>query len=572
MSGGDPHTHADLVDAARATLTDLLPHAEAARSQFPLPGGVLTVATRDAVVAEAAFGMADVERGVAMRTDHAFLIGSISKILTSLSVNRLIDMGALRADTRVGEVLTWLGEDAAARSLRVTDLLTHTGGLITGADAVADDAGEVWGARLLAPSPSSEVRFHYSNLGYQILGEVVRACTGRGLAQLEEEWWLRPLSMTGAAPRATHEDRQRLAPGYWPARPDRPWAPGDAISPAPWLEGDSASGNVVATGADLARLAGALLGAATNDPVSDDSGEPIIRADTLARMITTLAPTGEPTHTPLGVAPVEQSRYGMGINVERVGGHLCLTHGGGMVGYSTFLLVDVTAGVALGVLTNANGDTLAAHLLARAGHADLVRRLGGEGAVTGIDLDPASRARRLGADATGGFRSRSGAELWIGPRGATMEVHHAGEEGALYQGLNGRFVTDHPRLRRFHLDLDEGAGGPRWTHGPEVFAREGGATGESANAARAVCGHYRCYSPWYPEFRVYERDGRLLLAAPGGVEAPDEEIELVELREGVYRVGADPWLPERLVVEAARLGEVVLVSRDGLRYSRVCSD
>lgn len=40
------------------------------------------------------------------------------------------------------------------------------------------------------------------------------------------------------------------------------------------------------------------------------------------------------------------------------------------------------------------------------------------------------------------------------------------------------------------------------------------------NPLTAFCGHYRCYSPWFTNFRVVLRGDRLLLIAPGGVEAP----------------------------------------------------
>jgi D-alanyl-D-alanine carboxypeptidase len=432
----------------------------------------------------------------------------------------------------------------------------------------------VWSSRRDEPSSSRDVRFHYSNLGYQLLGEAVRAVTGRRLAELEDELLLGPLEMRGAIASVSHEDREGLAAGYWPRRPDRPWAPGDAIERAPWLEADSASGNIAATGADMVRLIAALLAASAGEPVRATDGSVVLDPATIARMTTTLAPSGEPTYVPDGVAPVEDSRYGMGVNVELVDGHRCWTHGGGMVGYSTFLLVDCTAGVGISVMTSANGDTLAAHLLARAGHADLVRRLRGEAPNARVSLDPTVR----GGDeplrrAFGAFDPDDGGpQLELRPVGAgdPVSVDLGGAEGRLYRRANGRFVTDHPLLRRFHLDLQPSGDEFAWRHG-EVTYRRDAATPSPTRERHPLAGHYRSYSPWFPEFRVIERGGTLLLAAPGGVEAPDEEQVLVELAPRVYRVGEDPWLPERLIAEVSRAGEVVALERDGCRYSRVFS-
>jgi hypothetical protein len=84
----------------------------------------------------------------------------------------------------------------------------------------------------------------------------------------------------------------------------------------------------------------------------------------------------------------------------------------------------------------------------------------------------------------------------------------------------------------------------------------------------AVAGHYRSWSPWYPGFRVVARDGGLVLIASGGVEAPGDDEALVELEPGVFRIGADPWMPERLHVGPVVDGHAVTVTRDGCVYSR----
>jgi hypothetical protein len=84
----------------------------------------------------------------------------------------------------------------------------------------------------------------------------------------------------------------------------------------------------------------------------------------------------------------------------------------------------------------------------------------------------------------------------------------------------------------------------------------------------ALVGHYRSWSPWFPGFRIVARRGGLVLIAPGGVEAPGDDEHLVELAPGLFRIGADPWLPERLVVGPVVDGHAVTVERDGCVYSR----
>lgn len=579
MTASATSERAEVTSAARRALSTATRLGDEATRSFPVPGGVVVVADRDGVLAEGAFGVADRERGVAMNPGGRFEIGSISKFFTALCVNQLVDEGRLRLEETVGEVLSWAELSPEVQSVTMTELLTHTSGLPAGADALADDAAEIWHTRNLGHTLSSRRHFHYSNIGYQLLGEVVRARTGRRVSEVVRERWLAPLGMRDALGDVTYADQSSMVPGYWPSSPTRPWAPGDALSPATFLETDSASGNVVATGADMARLVMAIIGASRGDPLTGDGGEPVLSRATFERLTGTLAPTGEPTVVLEGMVPVETSRYAMGINVERVEGHACVSHGGGMVGYSTFFLVDCTSGLGVVVLTNANGDSLAAQLLARATHATLLRELAHDERPLELSMDLTVRGPLGVTDGdvrAGTFRAEVDATVMEvrdeGP-GEAVTVRVDGRDGRLYRLPTGRFVSDHPSLRRFHLERSSDAG-VGWIYGEQYFVPTSSAserTTRASTSAHPLVGHYRCYSPWYPEFRILERRGVLWLSAPGGVEAPQEDEELVVVADGVYRIGHDPALPERLVCGATRDGETLSVARDGCWYSRVFS-
>ncbi len=562
-------TRDNLASLARETLASRRDLWEETTRSFPVPGGVITVADASGVLAEVAFGHADPARRTPMNPSLLFEIGSISKLFTSLVVNRLVDEGRLRLDETLSDVVPWVSLGDTSASVSVAELLNHTSGLCVGADTLADDAAEIFNSKRCVRA-SGPARFHYSNLGYLVLGEMVRARSGRRLSDLVAQEWLAPLGMIHARSDVTYADRAAMAVGSWPTRPDRPWAPGDELSPAAFFETDSASGNVAARGSDMAALMAALIGASRDQPVRNERGEALLSAETFRRITSSLAPSGEPTYAVPGVDEVQESRYGMGINVERIGGHLCVSHGGGMVGYSTFMLVDCDAGVGVSVLTNANGDSLASHIVARVLHTDLRRRLEGR---RPAQVTLSALVTDLSEERAGVFTSANGAPLEVrrGVNGATVSV--AGDEHDLFLLATGRHVTPHPSLRRFHLDWRDGAEGVGWVYGDEFFRRDEVvvASDEPSPEALALAGHYRSYSPWFPEFRIVARGRHLVLAAPGGVEAPSEEVSLVGLSEDEYRLGEDPWLPERLRVHARRGGEVVSVERDGCVYSRVFS-
>lgn len=132
-------------------------------------------------------------------TDVQHRIGSITKTLTAVLVLRLVRDGGLDLDAPVADVLGRVGyADRTARQL-----LAHASGM------QAEPVGSWWersegvtfdqlvaahdGSGAVA-TPSS--RFHYSNLGYALLGEVVARLHGRPWWECVESSVLAPLGMT----------------------------------------------------------------------------------------------------------------------------------------------------------------------------------------------------------------------------------------------------------------------------------------------------------------------------------------------------------------------------------------
>ena len=565
-----------IVRAAGQTCARIGGYASDLTGHAPVPGGVIVLADRTRQIGQVTFGHADLERGLPMTLDRRFEIGSISKVFTSLLAGQFAVESRLGLDDPVSGFLPWLDLGARARPATLRSLLNHTAGLVIGSDALPDDLAQIWRMRDLAVDPEAG-RFHYSNLGFQILGLALGACAGERVTDLVRSRLLAPMGMADSIAAVTNADRPSLAVGYTAARQDRPWVPGDPLAPATWFEVATADGNIAATGPDLARLVMLLLGR------GEVAGRRVVAEAVVEAMVAAPTPDGEPIRQLPGLPPVTSSRYGLGVNVETIGGDQCLTHGGGMVGYSTFLLANVSAQVGVVVLTNADGDSRYAQMLARLAHADLLARLSGaaEPALPGADLLVRSGDQgtpdgaALGRFATSQAAGQPPEFTLTAGRDAALVLTSTAGSGHLFRTLTGRYVTDNPGLRRFPLDLVWRDGRPAWISGPAVYQAAGSApaAGTSARAAipaawQALAGHYRCYSPWYPEFRVFVREGSLWLAASGGTEAPGQDEPLVELAPGVFRIGAEGWLPERLTAGPVVDGRVISVHRDGCEYSR----
>jgi len=543
--------------------------AEEFTHHWPVPGGIVVAVTRDGTLFELPFGFADLDARKAVTRDHLFQIGSISKIFVGLMVLLLAEQGKLDLDDNVEKHLPWFRVRSDHPPFTLRHLLNHSSGLPASTDALPDELGQAWWLRDLATGFAPGTAFHYSNIGYILLGLVIASAAGKPAAGFCRDALLDPLGMTATAPDIRNIDRPRYATGYAPAADDRPWLPGDPMAPATWFETNTADGNIAATGPDMGRFLRMVLGA------GDLEGRRVISGTSFQDLVGALAPAGEPIVAFLGQAGVESSRYGLGINVETIRRSACYTHGGGMVGYGSFVLADPEADIAIAVLTNANGDCPAAQVIARIGHALLTDA---DMAVPPISLklvaddpvafDPAMIGRFVAA---GQESDRPAITVRLDADGAVL-LSSGGQTARLFKDWSNRYATDHPFLGRYHLGFHFIEGKPVWTHGPLEFRTSPSPEVSPPSHLKGCTGHFRSHSPWFSNFRIMLRAGRLLLIAAGGVEAPVEEEELVELGPGHFRIGKDPFAPERLVMGPRIAGKVISLERDGTRYSRTFTD
>ncbi|HKT02399.1 MAG TPA: serine hydrolase domain-containing protein, partial [Rugosimonospora sp.] len=215
--------------------------------------------------------------------DRVYRIGSVTKTFTAVLVLQCRDDGLLDLDAPIGRYLQLprFGDATARR------LLSHTSGL------QREPHGDVWDTlrvpdrqRLLAELDRAEQvlrpgrRYHYSNLGFALLGHLVAELRGGTWAEVLAERVLAPLRLDSVTP----QPGERAAVGYLVdaysdfARPE-PGTDFDGVAPAAQLWG---------TAADLARW-GAFLA----DPAAVDPAGAVLAPATLDEMRWPLTPTDE---------------------------------------------------------------------------------------------------------------------------------------------------------------------------------------------------------------------------------------------------------------------------------------
>ena len=255
-------------------------------------------------------------------TDTQYRIGSITKTMTAVLVMQCRDEGLLDLDGPIGRFVPETGYASAT----VRSLLAHVAGL------QSEPAGPWWERSpgvpvedLLAANDGSGAVFgpgehyHYSNLGYALLGEAVARLRGGSWFSLVEERVLGPLGMTRTS-----------------YLPESPYAPGLSVhhlrgtltdEPAYDTGSMAPAGQLWSTLADLARFAAFL-----------STGHP----DVLAGR--TLAETRQP------VAPAVD--YGLGIRLLPYADGVLAGHTGSMPGYQATAFADPLNSSAVVALTS----------------------------------------------------------------------------------------------------------------------------------------------------------------------------------------------------------------------------
>jgi CubicO group peptidase (beta-lactamase class C family) len=287
-------------------------------------------------------GVQDLDARRPVTAGTHFRIASMSKAFTALAILKLRDDGKLRLDALaeeyVPELRGWTYPTSDSPRIRVRDLVSHVGGLVT------DDP---WGDRQQVLPEADFTRMlqdgvpftrapgiahEYSNLGYAILGRIVTNVSGLPYNQFIEQQIMRPLGMTStgydytAAPANTRALGYRWENGAWLREPDMVHGAFGAM------------GGVQTNAMDYAKWIAFLLDAWP--PRDGAESGPAKRASVreMAHGLNFPWRSQRPgTSTP---ACTQATTYGMGLRVSQdCAAGLTLAHGGGYPGYGSYMLL-----------------------------------------------------------------------------------------------------------------------------------------------------------------------------------------------------------------------------------------
>jgi CubicO group peptidase (beta-lactamase class C family) len=289
-----------------------------------------------------------------------FRIASMTKSFTAVAIVMLRDRGLLRLDDVVADVVpefaAVVGPTTDSPPITIRHLLTMSGGMATD-DAWADRHLDMADADLdallsqgLSFAWTPGTRGEYSNLGFAMLGRIIRHVSGRRAQDFIAEEILRPLGMTRTTwVQPDHED--------W-ARPYRVEDRKRLIDIAPLGDGAIAPmGGLWSCAADLARWVAWFADAF---PPRDDVDEgPLCRAS--RRELQQVSRSWPTTHTAatgegddLIPERIDGGGYGYGLFVTHdTRFQHFVYHSGGLPGYGSNMRWSPASGVGVIALGNA---------------------------------------------------------------------------------------------------------------------------------------------------------------------------------------------------------------------------
>ena len=268
---------ASALDPAKLAAMDAA--IEAAIAARTTPGAVLWV-ERDGQVHRRAWGrLTYAADAPAVTEDTTYDAASLTKVVvTTTAVLQLVERGRLELDAPVAR---WLPDFArhGKESVTVRQLLTHVSGLRPDLDLQPAWSGYATGVALaheekLRQPPGAA--FVYSDIGFIVLGELVRVADGRPLDAYAAAEILAPLGMRASGFRPSEERRPLIAPTEVV---DGRALQGVVHDPTTRMMGGVAghAGLFTAAG-DLARFARMLLAGGALD------GARVLRTETIAEM------------------------------------------------------------------------------------------------------------------------------------------------------------------------------------------------------------------------------------------------------------------------------------------------
>ncbi|WP_461790425.1 serine hydrolase [Pedobacter sp.] len=295
------------------------------------PGGTVLISKAGKVLFNKAYGKANLELNVPMRTEHVFRLGSITKQFTAVCILKLLEEGKLSLED---ELIKFIPDyPLNGKKITIANLLTHTSGIknytalstfnenLKRQDRSPKELIDLFKDQPLDFEPGSD--YKYSNSGYILLGYIIEKLSGKSYGEYVQKNIFEPLQMSNSY----YDERSKVISerisGY--RKRNGSYENSDFLS----MTLPYAAGSLLSTTGDLLKWYNGL-----------EDGKVISRASL------------ELAHTSGRLANGKETGYGFGWEIGNIQGSKAIKHNGIVNGFFTDVIYLPTEEIFVSILAN----------------------------------------------------------------------------------------------------------------------------------------------------------------------------------------------------------------------------
>ncbi|MBN1935038.1 MAG: beta-lactamase family protein [Anaerolineae bacterium] len=193
-------------------------------TRWGIPGLGIGIVQDDEIIYAQGFGVQSLDTGVPVTPDSIFCVASIAKCFVATAVMQLVEQGSIELDAPPVQYLPYFKlDDARCTQITIRQILSHTSGMpdmeddeydaLVSHPETDDGAAERYvrslSGRKLVAAPGEQ--FRYSNIAYNVLGDLIAKVSGQTFETYMKEHILLPAGMSSSTFLLTEVDRRRLA-------------------------------------------------------------------------------------------------------------------------------------------------------------------------------------------------------------------------------------------------------------------------------------------------------------------------------------------------------------------------